>query len=79
MADEFLLAAFVFRRVWCASIRNRLKIKVKIGLKGYWTNGSVSQFNNLDSGVYTIVAGDEWSASTGACGSSRYTFWRILT
>jgi hypothetical protein len=37
-------------------------LKDEIGLKGYWTNDSVSQFNNFDPGVYTVIAGDEWGA-----------------
>ena len=41
---------------------NNIVLKDEIGLKGYWTNDSVSQFNNFDPGVYTVIAGDEWGA-----------------
>ena len=36
------------------------QIRAEETLKGYWSNDSISQFNNFDPGVYTVVAGDEW-------------------
>jgi hypothetical protein len=34
-----------------------------LDLKGYWTGNSPSAaFTNFESGIYTVVAGDEWGA-----------------
>ena len=38
------------------------QIRAEETLKGYWSNDSISQFNNFDPGVYTVVAGDEWGS-----------------
>ena len=36
------------------------EMKYVTTLKGYWTDGTDSQFTYFSSGVYTVVAGDEW-------------------
>ena len=38
------------------------EISAALSLKGYWTDGESSVFNNFTPGTYTMVGGDEWGS-----------------
>jgi Putative Ig domain len=39
-----------------------MKMQYEIGVQQYWPNNDGADFTHFQSGVYTVVAGDEWGA-----------------